>query len=59
MNACKQCIYCDKCSAEDKKDGRCEYFYSVYGDGELVVNEYEESLEERVAEYQDIIDELN
>lgn len=59
MKTCVNCYYYDKCGEEDKAHGCCEYYDSIYDNGETVRKEYEESLTERVETYQEIVDELN
>jgi hypothetical protein len=59
MKTCNNCYYFDNCSEGDKSGGRCEYYYSLYAEENIVLNEYEESLRERVEVYQEIIDEFN
>jgi hypothetical protein len=52
---CFGCFWGDKCDAT----GSLEYRCSITGVNEYSVREYEEALEERVEEYQEIIDEFN
>lgn len=59
MRTCANCYFCSECSEEDKANGRCEYYYPVYGGESVLLREYEESLEERAGAYREIVEEYN
>lgn len=52
MKTCENCYYADKCPDAGK---RCEYYDPIIGEENIVRREYEESLKERVEEYNDLV----
>lgn len=52
MKTCNNCYWHDKCPDAGK---RCEYYDPVYGAEHIIEREYEESLKERVDEYEDAV----
>ncbi len=57
---CSRCLWGDKC--QSKVAGKyCDNYYSTNEDDqdEILVEEYQISIEERYGSYQEIIDELN
>lgn len=52
MKACENCYWADKCPDAGK---RCEYYDPIIGRENIVRREYEESLKERVEEYNDLV----
>lgn len=53
---CNNCFWADKC---DSAGERCEYYDPIFGAENIIANEYEDALKERVEDYQDIIEEQN
>jgi hypothetical protein len=52
MKTCENCYWADKCPDAGK---RCEYYDPIIGGENIVRREYEESLKERVEEYNDLV----
>ena len=52
MKTCKNCYWYEQCA---RKAGRCEDYFPVYGFGRIIQAEYEDSLKERVEEYEDLV----
>ena len=55
MKKCYNCYWYGRCG----QTTRCEYYDPVYGGEKTVVAEYRQSLREREAEAQEIINEMN
>lgn len=57
MKTCNNCLYCDNCSAEDKSNGRCEYYDPLIGAENIAKRQYEQDLKARAEEYLVIVTE--
>lgn len=55
MKRCSNCYYYDKCGKNSMQ--RCEFYDPIFGENKNVITEYEESLKERVEEYEELIEE--
>lgn len=52
VKTCENCYWFDKCQDAEK---RCEYYDPVVCGENIIRREYEESLKERVEEYNDLV----
>ena len=52
MKTCENCYWFDKCQDAER---RCEYYDPVVCGENIIRREYEESLKERVEEYNDLV----
>lgn len=55
MKRCYNCYWYEQC----RQATRCEYYDPVYGGEQKLVSEYRQSLQEREADAQEIIKEMN
>jgi hypothetical protein len=56
MKTCKNCLWYDDCPCSGQ---RCEDYYPLIGGESVVRREYEEALQERCREYEEIVAEMN
>lgn len=54
MKTCKNCYYYGKCGENNR---RCEYYDPVYGFEQIILNEYERDLRDRVNDYTELVEE--
>lgn len=54
-NSCKGCMWEDQCGNR----GRCEYYYNILKEEEMLEEEFNQELKERIEEYDEIIAEFD